>query len=190
MLPVHALLAVLASPAQADPVRLLDATYTARLCEAWNGTSLPAALGRSGSGWIDSAGSEGRQVIVISRRDCSDWPKVQLVITADESGQALCQSGGAFPGGELQWQFTPTTVQWADFTDGFGVMQMPGIMSGFVGPYGVAASNIGNFEVFFAAAGKLALDLDVDWACEGADAAEVAEEVADIDRADMAKILD
>jgi hypothetical protein len=189
MLPLYAIFAVLASPAQADPVRLLDASYTGKLCEAWNGTSLPAALGRSGSGWIDSAGSVGRQLIVISRRDCTDWPKVQLLIEADDAGQALCLGGGAFPGGELQWQFTPTTEQWADFTDGFGVMQMPGIMSGFVGPYGVAASNIGNFEVFFAAAGKLALDLDVDWTCAGADAEKVAGEVADIDREDMAEIL-
>jgi hypothetical protein len=189
MAPLYVLAAVLAAPAQADPVRLLDAPYTARLCEAWNGTSLPAALGRSGSGWIDSAGSEGRQVIVISRRDCEGWPKVQLVIEADEAGQAVCRSGGAFPGGELQWRFTPTTEQWADFSDGFGVMQMPGIMSGFIGPYPVAAANIGNFEVFFAAAGRLALELDVDWSCDGADAEDVAEEVADIDREDMAAIL-
>jgi hypothetical protein len=190
MLPVHALVALLASPAQADTVRLLDATYTSQLCESWNATSLPAALGRSGSGWIDSAGSEGHQVIVISRRDCTGWPKVQLVIEADEAGNAMCSSGGAHSGGELQWQFTPTTAQWADFTDGFGVMQMPGIMSGFIGPYPVAASNIGNFEVFFAAAGRLALDLGVDWSCEGADADKVRAEVEDIDRADMAKILD
>ncbi len=190
MLPVYALFAVLASPAQADSVRLLDTTYTAKLCEAWNGTSLPAALGRSGSGWIDSAGSEGSQIIVISRRDCTAWPKVQLVIEADDAGAAMCTSGGAHGGGELQWQFTPTTEQWADFTDGFGVMQMPGIMSGFIGPYPVAAANIGNFEVFFAAAGKLALDLGVDWTCEGADAEDVAEEVADIDQADMVAILD
>jgi len=190
MLPFYALFAVLASPAQADPVRLLDATYTAKLCESWNGTSLPTDLGRAGSGWIDSAGSEGSQVIVISRRDCTDWSKVELVIVADDNGQAVCQSGGVHTGPDLQWQFTPTTQQWADFTDGFGVMQMPGIMSGFVGPYGVAASNIGNFEIFFAAAGKLALDLNVDWTCDGADAEKVASEVADIDRADMAAILD
>lgn len=168
---------------------LLDAAYTAQLCQAWNGTSLPAALGREGSGWIDSAGSEGSQLIVISRRDCSDWSKVQLLIQADERGEAVCQQGGLYDGSELQWQFTPTTVQWADFTDGFGVMQMPGIMKGFVGPYGVAASNIGNFEVFFAAAGKLALDLGADWSCEGANADKVSDELEGIDKADMAKIL-
>ncbi len=180
---------ILAAPASAEPPRLLDAGYTAQLCEAWNQTSLPAALGRSGSGWIDSADSEGRQLIIVSRRDCTGWSKVQLVIEADEGGQAVCRQGGAFEGGELQWQFTPTTEQWADFTDGFGVMQMPGIMKGFVGPYSVAAANIGNFEVFFAAAGKLALDLGVDWSCEGADAADVASEIEDIDREDMAAIL-
>jgi hypothetical protein len=187
-LPLSLLIAATSS-AHAGPPKLLDATWTAAMCEAWNDTSLPANLGRAGSGWIDSAGSEGHQVVVISRRDCSGWAKVQLVIDADAKGEARCTSGGAHTGGPFQWQFTPTTRQWADFADGFGVTKMPGIMNGFVGPYPVAAANISNFEVFFARAGKLALDMDVDWTCEGADAAKIAEDVADIDRADMEKIL-
>ncbi len=179
----------LIAPAAASDIKLLDANYATQLCQAWNQTSLPSALGRSGSQWIDSADSEGRQTMVISRRDCTGWSKVYLTIEADEAGNASCTSGGTWSEGDFQWQFTPTTPQWADFTDGFGVTQMPGIMKGFVGPYGVAAKNIKNFEIFFAMAGRLALDGGVDWSCEGADAEKVQREVADIDREDMAEIL-
>jgi hypothetical protein len=184
-----ALLSALTLTAAAAPGRLLDAPFAGELCAAWNTTKLPALLGRSGSGWIDSAGSSGTQLMVISRRDCSGWSKVQLKIVADAKGDAMCEAGGAFTGGAFQWKFEPTTKQWADFTDGFGVMQMPGIMKGFVGPYNVAASNIDNFEIFFAAAGKLALDEDVDWTCEGANASAVSKEIADIDKGDMKDIL-
>jgi len=182
-----------AKPAAAKPaarMRLLDSAYTAALCKAWNGTRLPAKLGRAGSGWIDSNDSEGRQVIVINRRDCDGWKKVRLVIEADPKGNARCTSGGAYDGkSPLQWKFEPTTEQWADFSDGFGAAKMPGIMRGFEGAYGTAMSNIGNFEIFFAAAGKLALDRKVDWECKGADMEDVREEVADIDRKDMQQIL-
>ncbi len=173
----------------AAPAQLLDPAFAADLCTAWNATELPSLLGRSGSGWIDSAGSTGTQTMVISRRDCSGWSKVQLTLAADESGNATCLAGGAFIGAAFQWKFEPTTKQWADFTDGFGVMQMPGIMKGFVGPYDTAAANIGSFEIFFAAAGKLALDSGVDWTCDGADADAVAKEVSHIDRGDMGAIL-
>ncbi len=175
--------------AQAGPTALLDAEFASSLCTAWNQTKLPAALGRSGSGWVDSAGSKGSQKMVISRRDCDAPTKVQLVVEADEAGNAVCKSGGAYDGGAFQWKFEPTTEQWADFTDGFGVMKMPGIMDGFVGPYPTAAANIGSFEIFFAAAGKLALDAEVDWSCKGADMDDVREEVEDIDRAAMGRIL-
>jgi len=184
-----ATLLILSGIANAAPTTLLDADFASELCTAWNKTKLPAALGRSGSGWVDSAGSTGHQKMVISRRDCRDFKKVQLIIEADASGAAMCTSGGNFDGGEFQWKFEPTTSQWADFTDGFGVMKMPGIMNGFVGPYPTAAANISSFEIFFAAAGKLALDASVDWTCSGADAGDVNDEIADIDRSDMAKIL-
>jgi len=48
---------------------------------------------------------------------------------------------------------------------------------------------MGNFEIFFALAGELALALDVDWSCAGADMEEVRDEISDIDRADMREIL-
>jgi len=180
---------VLQSSAFAGDMKLLDPAYTSALCSAWNTSSLPARLGRDGSGWIDSADSTGSQIIVINRRDCTDWKAVQLHIQADDSGAAKCAAGKAFAGGPFQWRFQPTTEQWADFTDGFGVMQMPGIMSGFVGPYGTASANIGNFEVFFAMAGKVAIDQKVDWACTGADASAVESERADINTSAMNKIL-
>jgi len=168
---------------------LLDPAFAEALCTAWTESTLPADLGRSGSEWIDSAGSFGSQTVVVGRRDCSGFQKVQLVIEADEAGHAVCTSGGAFAGGSYQWKFEPTTEQWADFTDGFGPTKMPGIMSGFVGPYPTAAANISNFEVFFALAGQIALTRDVDWSCAGADMDDVRDEIEDIDRADMREIL-
>ncbi len=136
----------------AKDLKFMSGPFANKLCVAWNKTALPKKLGRSGSKWIDSAGSKGRQVIVINRRDCSGWKKVQLVIEATSSGDARCVKGGVFSGGKYQWKFEPTTVHWVDFTDGFGAMKMPKIMKGFVGPYGTAMKNIGNFELFFAAA--------------------------------------
>jgi len=179
----------LCTPAHAGPKRLLDAAFAGELCRAWNDTSLPKNLGRAGSGWIDSSDSEGKQILVVSRRDCSGWTPIQLIIEADAKGEARCTSGGAHKGGKVQWRFAPTTEQWADFADGFGMLDMPKIMSGFEGSYTTAANNMGAFEVFFAAAGKVALDGGVDWQCKGADAEDVSEELADIDRSAMAKIL-
>jgi len=184
-----ALAAATSLPSTANAGKMLDAEYTSALCDAWNNTSLPTNLGRKGSEWIDSAGSKGTQKMVISRRDCSGWQKVSLTITADANGNASCTTGGAHDGSDYQWKFEPTTEQWADFTDGFGVFDMPGIMTGFVGPYPTAAANIANFEVFFAAAGKTALDMKADWACNGADAGDVNEAIEDIDMDDMRKIL-
>ena len=175
--------------AKAQGMKMLDAAYTADLCQAWNKSSLPKRVGRSGSGWIDSAGSKGKQVLVINRRDCKGWKKVQLVIEADAKGQAMCVSGGAFDGKQkLTWKFEPTSLHWADFSDGFGTFDMPKIMKGFVGPYGTAMNNLGNFEIFFAVAGKLALDKKVDWSCTGLDAKDMADEIKDIDRGDMNKL--
>ena len=44
------------------------------------------------------------------------------------------------------------------------MLDMPKIMSGFEGSYTTAANNMGAFEVFFAAAGKVALDGGVETA--------------------------
>ena len=180
---------VFSADAKADGMKMLDAAYAADLCQSWNKSSLPKRVGRSGSGWIDSADSKGQQVLVINRKDCKGWKKVQLVIKADAKGQAMCVSGGAFDGKQkLTWKFEPSSLHWADFSDGFGTFDMPKIMKGFVGPYGTAMNNLGNFEIFFAVAGKLALDKKVDWACTGADAKDVADEIKDIDLDDMRKL--
>ena len=176
--------------AQAKPVKLLDAEFAKALCDGWNKTTLPAKLGRKGSEWIDSADSKGKQVVVINRRDCKGGQRVALTIKANEAGEAKCTAGAIHKKSDaFQWKFEPTTEQWADFTDGFGMMKMPGIMKGFVGPYSTAMKNIGNFEVFFALAGHLALKHNVSWECNGADAEDVKEEVADIDKDDMKAIL-
>jgi len=170
--------------------KLLDGGFAKSVCDGWNKTSLPKKVGRAGSGWVDSAGSKGKQVVVINRRDCVGWKKVQLVIEANEQGDAVCKSAGLHKASDsFQWKFEPTTEQWADFTDGFGALKMPGIMKGFVGPYGTAMKNIGNFEVFFAMVGFTALKENVNWECKGADMEDVKEEVADIDKADMRATL-
>jgi len=175
---------------QKPRMRLLDPSFASLLCKAWNKTRLPVELGRSGTEWIDSNDSEGLQVIVITRSDCKGWRKVRLVVKADDKGNARCVKGGAYDGrSAYQWKFEPSTEQWADFTDGFGVTKMPGIMSGFEGSYATAMNNISNFEIFFAAAGRIALDKKVDWACKGADMEDVNDEIADIDKEDMREIL-
>jgi len=179
---------LLASPAFAGGA-MLDGPFSADLCKAWNTSAMPQLVGRNGAGWIDSAGSTGHEVIVMGRRDCADGPKAQLVIDADANGDATCTAGSAWSGGGYQWKFEPTTAQWVDFTDGFGVMDMPGIMSGFVGPYGVAANNIASFQVFFALAGKQALDQDADLVCDGGDADKIAKAVQKVDRSKTEKIL-
>jgi hypothetical protein len=183
-----AILVALSPSAWAAP-KLLDAEFADAMCKGWNQTNLPKALGRKGSGWIDSAGSKGKQVVVVNRRDCKAWQPIELVIEADSAGNATCVYGGKRTAAKIQWKFEPTTEQWADFTDGFGVFKMPGIMPGFVGPYTTAMNNIGNFQVFFAMAGYLARKLKVDWQCKGADAEDVKEEIADIDLSDMRSIL-
>ncbi len=174
--------------AQPEP-DLLDTGFADQICKGWNQTSLPSLVGRSGSGWIDSAGSKGRQVIVVNRRDCTGWQPIQLTIESDAKGNAQCVASGDYNGGEMQWKFEPKTSQWADFSDGFGVTKMPGIMPGFVGPYTTAMNNISNFEVFFAMVGHIAHRQNVSWECTGAVMKDVREEVADIDTGDTREIL-
>ncbi len=187
-------IAIAANPAlvwtsSSEGMKLLDNAYTEKLCAAWNNTSLPKRLGRSGSKWIDSAKSSGHQVIVISRRDCTNWPKVKVVIDANENGDAMCTQGGAFSDGEFQWKFEPKTTHWIDFSDGFGAFKMPKIMDGFVGPYGAAMKNIKNFELFFATAGNLAIEENANLYCEGPSQEDVQDEWDDLKISKMKKIL-
>ncbi len=166
--------------AQASALDFLDEEFAGLICEGWNQTDLPHDLGRNGSGWIDSAGSHGHQVMVITRRDCDGWHPVKLVIDADSSGNAHCTSGEAFTGGSFQWRFEPASRHWADFTDGFGASSMPRIMSGFEGPYTTAMNNIDNFEVFFAMVGWVARESGADWECSGTNMNRVNNEWGDV----------
>jgi hypothetical protein len=173
----------------AKPTKLLDGEFAKELCQGWNKTSLPKKLGRSGSEWIDSQDSKGTQVVVVNRRDCQGWKRVALTIKANAVGDSMCVQGGLFKGVKFQWKFEPTTEQWVDFSDGFGITKMPGIMKGFEGAYSTAMNNISNFEIFFAMAGYLALKYKVNWECKGADMEDVKAEIEDVDREDMREIL-
>ena len=177
--------------AQGSAVDFLDAEFAGMICNGWNQTTLPHDLGRNGSSWIDSADSRGRQVMVVTRRDCDGWRSIKLVIEANGSGDAVCNPGesGRFSGGPFQWQFEPTSRHWADFTDGFGASAMPRIMRGFEGPYPTAMNNIGNFETFFAMVGYVAQQSNANWECSGANMSRINEEWADVDWGDTRSIL-
>jgi hypothetical protein len=87
--------------AQANP-KFLDTQFANDICQGWNKISLPQAVGRSRSGWIDSAGSTGKQVLVVNRRDCTNWIPLQLVIEADASGNAFCTSSEKYTQGKFR----------------------------------------------------------------------------------------
>jgi hypothetical protein len=182
------LVSLFAVDAVAEP-RFMDSDFAAQACNGWNATTLPDAVGRDGSGWIDSANSVGSQIIVVTRRECSGWTPVMFRIEANDEGRAMCTSAGAHDKKSFQWKFEPKTVHWADFTDGFGMGKMPAIMPGFVGPKGTAMKNLKNFEIFFAMVGHLALENDLNWSCTGADDKKVQSSIARIDHEDNLAIL-
>ncbi len=172
--------------AEAGAMKVLDVQYSKKLCKAWNKTNLPKALGKNGSEWIDSNDSPGRQVMALTRSDCKNWPMIGLVIEADSKGNASCTDAVVLKKSDkYQWKMEPTSEQWIDFSDGFGVMAMPGLMGGFVGSYSTAMNNIGSFGMFFSANGYLAITSSADWTCDGADMEEVNEELEDLDHDDM-----
>lgn len=175
---------------QAKDLQFLDAKFSSLLCTSWNKTKLPTILGRQGSAWIDSNDSPGKQVMVLNRSDCTGWPKVALTVTADASGNAVCSASGKPKKDDpYQWKMEPSSAQWADFADGFGVMDMPGLMGGFVGSYGTAMNNMGAFEKFFAVAGYLAVVHNVSWQCDGIDMEDLTEEISSIDHDDLMETL-
>lgn len=179
-----------AAPQPEAAMKLWDLQFAKRVCESVNRTPLKKGLGRSGTGWIDSMDKKGHQVMVIGRRDCKGWTPIRTVWEADAEGNALCKEATYFKkGDEYNWRFAPTTLHWADFSDGFGVFDMPKIMPGFEGSYPTAMKNMGNFVVFFSAVGYVALKNNIDWTCDGGETAKIQKEVSKIDRKDMEKNL-
>jgi hypothetical protein len=143
------------------------------IVDAWNNGPLPVSLGTKeigGSDWINTTNKytgekRSKQVIIMSRRDCPDMPKVQLTIE-NINGKAVCTYGGALTEqyDKAEWAFAPTTVQWYKFASGkWGYLQMPGIMSGFRGPMFVARANIDNFGEFWKVVGRLAKNVNADY---------------------------
>lgn len=160
------------SPAQ-NALQFLSPEFAKLVCDAWNQSELPQKLGTKdagGNNWILTENKytgevRNKQVLVMSRRDCSAIPMVQLTIE-NKNGKALCTYGGALTESyeKAEWAFAPTTVQWYKFASGiWGYMQMPGIMKGFRGPMFVARANIDNFGTFWKIVGKVAKQTNADY---------------------------
>ena len=160
------------SPAQ-NILQFLSPEFAKVVCDAWNQSELPQKLGTKdvgGNEWILTQNKytgevRNKQVLVMSRRDCSAMPKVQLTIE-NKNGKALCTYGGALTESyeKAEWAFAPTTVQWFKFASGvWGYMQIPGIMKGFRGPMFVARANIDNFGTFWKIVGKVAKQTNADY---------------------------
>lgn len=178
------------APLASEPASsgFLDANFSAKLCEEWNKSALPAKLGSEragGNGWIDTANKytgevRHKQVIIMSRRDCAALPRMQLTIENKE-GKAVCSYGGALVEKyeKAEWAFAPETEQWYKFASGeWGYFQMPGIMNGFRGPMFVARANIDSFGLFWKFTGSLAKRMGADYrkgcpSLSGEDAAEI-----------------
>jgi len=154
-------------------VQFMSAEFAKMMCDGWNGSALPSKLGAKTSGgndWINTENKytgekRGKQVLIISRRDCPNIPRVQLTIETRD-GRALCTYGGAVTEAydRAEWAFAPETEQWYKFASGkWGYMQMPGIMSGFRGPMFVARANIDNFGIFWKMAGSIAKRNNADY---------------------------
>ena len=156
-----------------EKITFMGPEFANLLCKEWNNSKLPKLLGTKkvgGNGWILTENKyldkvRKKQVMIISRRDCSKLPKVQLTIE-DVNGLAKCTYGGK----EIEkyenaeWAFAPKTVHWYKFATGkWGYFQMPSIMSGFRGPMFVARANIDNFGIFWKIAGKLAKKLNANY---------------------------
>lgn len=172
------------------PMKFMGPEFSKLLCESMNQTGAKKGLGRQGTGWIDSMDKKGEQVLVMGRRDCTGWTPMRFVWKADAQGDAVCVEARPLKKGDsYNWAMAPTTPQWVDFSDGFGVFDMPKVMKGFQGSYASAMNNIANFNFLFATTGYLAFAHQVDWSCNGTDMKEVNEAIADVDKADMKALL-
>lgn len=154
-------------------IQFMSPDFAKMMCSSWNESSLPGKLGskeKGGNDWINTENKytgekRGRQVLIMSRRDCPGIPRVQLTIE-NRDGLAVCSYGGAITESyeKAEWAFAPETEQWYKFASGkWGYMQMPGIMSGFRGPMFVARANIDNFGIFWKIAGSVAKRTNADY---------------------------
>jgi len=162
------------SPPPAPPhIAFLDAEFTRRLCEAWNGSELPQKVGATsagGNGWIDqpnkyTSANAGVQELILSRRDCSDWPRMQLTIERGADGKATCTYGGPIKVEyeKAAWAMAPTTVHWYKFATSWSMWNMPSVMKGFRGYMNVARRNLSNFGIFWKLSGRLAKETQADY---------------------------
>jgi hypothetical protein len=194
-----AIFAIIAGFGFAEPAEAFkfgDVEFTQRLCNAWNRSSLPKRLGEKdkkfgkikGNGWIDhatgvskDAPKKGYQKIVFGRRDCSGWPKMQLVIEKDDNGKAVCKTSksGRYNGRKMTWQFTPRTEHWFDLAQSFWMTDFSKLMSGFKGPMWFAKQNQGNFQIFWRLGARIGLSSDWKSGCKGIDADDVKDEIED-----------
>ncbi len=178
------------SPAMA--LQFGDAAFAKKLCSAWNNSSLPKRLGEKGkdfggiqgNGWIDfktgeSGAPEGYQKIVSGRRDCSSWPKFQLVLKKDDNGMAKCDvnESGAYDGSNLTWQFIPKTEHWFNLAKSFGMMDFMKLMNGFRGPMFFAKQNQGNFQIFWRLGARIGVNSDWQSGCQGIDVDSTQSEI-------------
>jgi len=160
-----------------DSIKFLDAAFGKRMCDGWNNSPLPkklASKSAGGNGWIDEknkyTGKVEQKEIVVSRRDCSGWEKIQLTIE-NKNGLATCTYGGALDVDydNAAWAFSPKTIHWYRFATKWSAMDMPAIMPGFRGPIPSARKNLQNFGHFWKMAGSLAKTLNADYkeGCSG-----------------------
>ena len=196
MTKIKSLLAVsailFAGSAFAQDMKLADEKFAKELCDAWNKTSLPKILGEEKSGgndWINKVTGynvpnkqpAGYQKIVSGRADCKGWQKFELVIEKQADGSAKCTSGGKYSGSKVTWQFLPATDKWFKYADSFGYVAFMQLWNnGMIGDMFVGKANKGNFQIFFREAGKIGLKTDYKSGCNGLDAAEAEEAVADL----------
>jgi hypothetical protein len=142
----------------------MSAGFANLIVDAWNNSPLPVSLGTKevgGSNWINTPNKytgekRNKQVIIMSRRDCPDLPKVQLTIE-NINGKAICTYGGGLieQYDKAEWAFAPTTMQWYKFASGkWGYLR---------GPMFVARANIDNFGEFWKVVGRLAKNVNADY---------------------------
>ncbi len=140
-------------------MKFMSPAFAGKLCNAWNQSSLPAALGEGGSDWISQGELEGKQTMVFWVKNCST-PKVQLTVE-NQNGKAVCTYGGAAQSSSPDWKIYPPTDKW--YKCATGVNPMWQLMGNFKGDMGTAMKNMGNFKIFFKVVGGLAKSNNADY---------------------------
>lgn len=171
--------------------KLADTAFAGKMCWAWNNwkwkdskgkkTTLAQRLGatsQGGSGWVDvktgvSEVPAGYQKIVSGRRDCNGWPRFQLVIKKNELGEARCTAAGSYNNTKMTWQFLPTSDNWFNYGQGFGMGAFMALWKTMEGKESTAFSNRGDFGLFFRMGAYFAVRSDYLSGCNGISKAKV-----------------